>query len=125
MQIPPYIAEGIPQAQPIVGAEGWKRRLHGTRGRNIQGGGPGRKGDRPRLTGGPAAGLEGSAEASHRIILTLQGEGLLLQHPAAVVIARGENATDLLAHHRIEAQPPADRGELPVGATLHGMHRLM
>ena len=97
MQVPPHIAEG----------------------------GPGRKGDSPRSTGGPAAGLEGSAEASHRVILTLQGEGLLLQQPAAVVIVRGENAADLLAHHRIEAQPPADRGELPVGTTLHGMHRLM
>lgn len=38
MQIPPHVAEGIPQAQPIVGAEGWKRRLHGTRDETTKGG---------------------------------------------------------------------------------------
>jgi len=38
MQIPPHIAEGIPQTEPIVGAEGWKRRLHGTRDGTTKGG---------------------------------------------------------------------------------------
>jgi len=95
-------------------------------GAKKQGRRAGWQGEKPtRSTGRPAAGLQGKAKTSHRVILTLQGEGLLLQQPAAVVIARGENATDLLAHHRIETQPPADWGELPSGAALHGMHRLM
>jgi hypothetical protein len=69
--------------------------------------------------------VESANDQGHGVGLALNSKCFPFQGPSIEVISLGGDARDLLGHHGIERQPPADGGELAGGAALGGMGRLM